>query len=131
MRAPSSPAPDPVAPLTPGVSLITGRITETTLKAQRLQAENQPEIGQFDGKASAAQTEVVFGNDLFGTTVRMNRRSRAKAENCTQKLKTVALFIYLTGVQRVTEIRQHHLDLFGREMERGPAPILLEIAIPE
>lgn len=116
---PSGPAPDPVAPLTPGVELITDRITATTLKAQREQAENQPEIGPFDGHACASRTEAVFGTDLFGTTVRMNRRSRAKDESCTQKLKTVTLFIYLTGVQRVTEIRQHHLDLFGREMEHN------------
>ncbi|WP_110805045.1 site-specific integrase [Rhodobacter viridis] len=116
---PSGPAPDPVAPLTPGVELITGRFTATTLKAQREQAENQPEIGQFDGHASAPQNEAIFGTDLFGTTVRMNRRSRAKDESCTQKLKTVTLFIYLTGVQRVTEIRQHHLDLFGREIEHN------------
>jgi hypothetical protein len=29
----------------------------------------------------------------------------------------VSLFIYITGVQIVTDIRQHHLDMFGRALE--------------
>lgn len=102
--------------LTPGVSLIEGRITGSTIKLQKADAENQPEAAMYDGLAANASIDVVTGEDILGTAVRMNRISQAKAETGRQKLKTISLFILITGIQCVTDVRQHHLDLFSRTL---------------
>ncbi|WP_162497471.1 hypothetical protein [Roseovarius dicentrarchi] len=47
----------------------------------------------------------------------MIRKSRAQEGICRQKLKSVSRFIYLTGVQVVTDIRQHHPDMFMANLE--------------
>lgn len=103
--------------VTPGVAIIRGRITGAAVMAQKIQAESQPEDEQFDGMAENVRTDVQHGADLFGTAVRMIRASRARPGTKAQKLKSVALFIFVTGIQRVTDIRQHHLDHFAKAME--------------
>ena len=111
-------APQHVRSQTDGVELIKGRITAQAIYAQRDQALKQPNDDTFDGDAGNVTTEKVYGNDIFGTAVRMIRKSRSQEDTGQQKLKSVALFIYLTGVQTVTDIRQHHLDLFGHALEK-------------
>lgn len=103
--------------LTPGVELLQGRITARTLQVQQDQAMDQSKTEGFDGIAENVLEDMINGNDLFGTVVRMIRKSRSQQDTCEQKLKSVKLFIYTTGVQLVTDIRQHHLDMFGDSME--------------
>jgi integrase len=103
--------------LSQGVELIKGAVTSQTIARQRDQAFDQPEDQNFDGLADNAVTERVYGADLFGTAVRMARKSRAQDDTNQQKFKSVGLFIYLTGIQMVTDIRQHHLDMFANALE--------------
>jgi integrase len=112
----------PVTPSVPallshGVETIKGRITAETIYRQRDQAIDQPEEQSFDGLAGNAVTERAFGADLMGTAARMARKSRAQDDTNQQKLKSAGLFIYVTGIQMVTDIRQHHLEMFARAME--------------
>ena len=107
----------PADAVKPGVAIIKGRITGAAVMAQKIQAESQPEDEPFDGMAENARTGVRHGADLFGTAVRMIRASRARPGTKSQKLKSLALFIFVTGIQRVTDIRQHHLDHFAKAME--------------
>lgn len=104
--------------ITEGVDLITGRITADTIHGQRDQALAQPEEEKFDGLAEHVVMDGTRGADIFGTAVRMIRKSRAQDDTGQQKLKSVSLFIYLTGVQFVTDIRQHHLDMFSSGLEK-------------
>lgn len=99
--ASSRPAMTTADVVTPGVAIIKGRITGAAVMAQKIQAENQPEDERFYGMAENARTDVQHGADLFGTAVRMIRGSRSKAGTKAQKLKSVALFIFVTGMQRV------------------------------
>jgi integrase len=103
--------------LTHGVKLIEGRITANAIYMQREQALQQPEIDDFDGLASTTINRQHRGPDLLGTTVRMIRKSRSQQDTCEQKLKSADLFIYLTGVQIVSNIQQHHIDMFGKSLE--------------
>ncbi|RYH02129.1 hypothetical protein EU805_09720 [Salipiger sp. IMCC34102] len=100
--------------LTPGVALITGRITAKTLYAQRDAALSQPVDEAFSGIADQVKVERIYGQDLFGTAVRMCRKQTSRQGSKDQKLKSVALFIYTTGVQLVTDIRTHHIESFAR-----------------
>ena len=99
--------------LTPGVNLIKGRITAEKIYAQRDAALDQPEDPGFDGEAASAIIDRTFGEDLFGTTVRMCRKQQTRPGTKEQKLKTVSLFIFTTGIQLVTDIRTHHIDMFA------------------
>ena len=129
--APSSPADAPVADapkspqttetlprITDGVDIITGRITANSIYRQRDQALAQPEDDKFDGLAENVVMNRFRGADILGTAVRMIRKSRSQGDTCQQKLKSVSLFIYLTGVQVATDIRQHHLDMFAAGLEK-------------
>lgn len=109
--------------LTPGVALIEGRVTGRALNAQLTAARAQPRDRDFDGSAANAVIERRYGCDIAGTAVRMIRRSTAKAETQGQKLKSVILFMYITGVQKVSDIRQHHLDTFSRALEKKMPPL--------
>ncbi|UUV05251.1 hypothetical protein [Ruegeria sp. YS9] len=77
--------------LTPGVSLITGRITADSIAHQREQALQQPEEALFSGEAKDARVERSFGHDLFGVAVRMTRRKKCNSETKKQHLKSVTL----------------------------------------
>jgi len=110
--ATKSPEQSPSA-LTEGVEVIKARVTANTIYRQRDQALGQPAAITFDGDAQNIVMECARRADIFGTAVRMIRKSRSQEDTGQQKLKSVALFIYLTGVQLVTDIRQHHLDMFG------------------
>ncbi|MCB5198768.1 hypothetical protein LGQ03_05905 [Loktanella sp. TSTF-M6] len=111
--------PVPAGPrLTPGVSLITGRLTANTIHAQRDAAFAQPEVPAFDGEAADAVVERTYGEDLFGTAVRMCRRQQIKQGTKDQKLKTVSLFIFTTGIQLVTDIRPHHIEMFANSLKK-------------
>lgn len=103
--------------LSEGVDLIDGRVTALAIYHQRDQALNQPTSPEFDGFADSPIIDREWGADLFGTAVRMIRQSRSQKDTCLQQLKSVSLFIYITGVQIVTDIRQHHLEMFGKALE--------------
>ncbi|WP_422003522.1 hypothetical protein [Roseovarius mucosus] len=111
-------APAPQQCLTDGVELIRGRFTAQTIHHQRDQAMRQPEEPTFDGISENVVVDRIRGADLFGTAVRMIRKSKSQEDTCLQKLKSVSLFIYLTGVQMVTDIRQHHLEMFSHGLEK-------------
>ncbi|MGX0977132.1 hypothetical protein ACSSVY_002856 [Roseovarius sp. MBR-51] len=111
-------APAPQQCLTDGVELIRGRFTAQTIHHQRDQAMRQPEEPTFDGISENVVVDRIWGADLFGTAVRMIRKSKSQEDTCLQKLKSVSLFIYLTGVQMVTDIRQHHLEMFSHGLEK-------------
>ncbi|EEX09671.1 putative phage integrase family protein [Ruegeria lacuscaerulensis ITI-1157] len=104
--------------LTPGVPLIKGRITADSIAQQRDQALQQPEEALFSGEAKDARVERVYGNDLFGVAVRMTRKKKCNAETKNQHLKSVTLFDYITGIQLVTDIRPHHLEIFANAMAK-------------
>jgi integrase len=109
----------PVGPcLTPGVALISGRITAHALYAQRDAANSQPKDLAFQGEAESAVVERVYGQDLFGTAVRMCRKQQIRQGTKDQKLKTVALFSFTTGIQLVTDIRSHHIDMFADALKK-------------
>ena len=105
--------------LTQGVALIVGRVTGHTIHIQRDQASAQPEEVEFNGHAKDATIERSYGQDLYGTAVRMCRKQTAKQGTKDQKLKTVALFIYITGVQLVTDISSHHIETFARALAKN------------
>ncbi len=104
--------------LTHGVSLISGRITANSIWAQRDAALKQPETRIFNGEAIDAEIEHNFGQDIFGTAVRMTRDKDCKQGTKEQALKTVTLFIYVTGIQLVTDIRAHHLEIFSNAIAK-------------
>jgi integrase len=104
--------------LTPGVSLISKRITANRIKTQRNEALAQPEARVFNGNAMDAEIERRFGQDLFGTAVRMTRSKECTQGTKDQALKTVTLFIYVTGIQLVTDIRAHHLEIFSNAIAK-------------
>ncbi len=112
------PAPVPPAQarptLTPGVALIEGRMTGVSILAQINAARAQPQDDSFDGFAESVEIERTYGDDIAGTAVRMTWRIKGNQNTRDQKLTSVALFMYLTGVQRMSEIRQHHLDRFAK-----------------
>lgn len=112
-----NPLPPASPSLTQGVKLIEGRIAANTIYAQREQALQQPEIDGFNGLADTTVNKQHCGPDLLGTTARMIRKSRSQQDTCEQKLKSADLFIYLTGVQIVSNIQQHHIDMFGKSLE--------------
>ncbi|GAA4225203.1 hypothetical protein GGQ68_003420 [Sagittula marina] len=103
--------------LTPGVSLIEGRMTGTAILAQFDAARLQPKDEEFDGSAENVVVERIFGDDIAGTAVQMIWRSTAQEDTKEQKLKSITLFMYLTGLQRMSDIRQHHLDRFSKLLE--------------
>lgn len=108
--------------LTPGVSLIEGRMTGNAIIKQFEAARQQPKEVDFDGSAENVVVERSFGDDIAGTAVRMIWRSTAQEDTNEQKLKSVTLFIYLTGVQRMSEIRQHHFDSFSKLLKTRMPP---------
>ena len=111
--------PVPAGPrLTPGVSLITDRFTANTIHAQRDAALAQPENSAFDGDAADIVVERAYGEDLFGTAVRMCRRQQIRQGTKDQKLKTVSLFIFTSGIQLVTDIRPHHIEMFADALKK-------------
>ncbi|WP_143595942.1 hypothetical protein [Tropicibacter naphthalenivorans] len=63
------PAAQPI--LTPGVSLIEGRMTGTAILQQFDAARLQPKDEEFDGSAENVVVERSFGDDIAGTAVRM------------------------------------------------------------
>ena len=97
-------APSVPALLSHGVEMTTGRITAETTYRHRDQAIDQPEEQSFHGLAGNAVTERAFGADLMGTAARMARKSRAQDDTNQQKLKSAGLFIYVTGIQMVTDM---------------------------
>lgn len=101
--------------LTPGVSLITDRITAEAIYRQRDQAQDQPD-GEDFGESYSPQAETLLGTDLMGTAVRLVREGEARQATRDQKLKSVSLFIYLTSVQLVTAITQRHLKTFAKSL---------------
>jgi len=103
--------------LTPGVDAIKGPINAEAIYRQRDQALAQPEDETFDGDAHDVVVEQVYGEDLFGTAVRLCRRQSSRDGTKDQKLKSVSLFIYVTGVQFVADIRTHHLEAFARALQ--------------
>ncbi|WP_196941843.1 site-specific integrase [Pseudooceanicola algae] len=116
------PALPPRTGLTPGVSLIEGRMTGAAILAQIDAARAQPEEADFDGSTASLQVDRTYGDDIAGTAVRMTWRMKGNENTRDQRLSSVALFMYLTGVQRVSEIRQHNLDSFAKLMRnRMPA----------
>ncbi|MEY8880338.1 hypothetical protein [Donghicola sp. XS_ASV15] len=116
----ASPSAQPI--LTPGVSLIEGKMTGTAILAQFDAARLQPKDEEFDGSAENVVVERSFGDDIAGTAVRMIWRSTAQEDTKEQKLKSVTLFMYLTGLQRMPDIRQHHLDRFSKLLETRMPP---------
>ncbi|WP_406721714.1 tyrosine-type recombinase/integrase (plasmid) [Thioclava litoralis] len=113
----SMPNKPPAAPVvTEGVELIEGRMTGRSLSAQMEAARVQPEDAEFDGHAGSSVIEAARGDDIAGTAVRMVRRSNANQDTRDQKLKSVTVFMFLTGVQRMSEIRQHHLDHYSKTL---------------
>lgn len=104
--------------VTEGVDLIHERFTAQTIHVQREQAMQQPDEPKFDGTAQNVVIDRTYGADLFGTAVRMIRRSKSQEDTSLQKLKSVSLFLYLTGVQMVTDVRQHHIDMFGHSLAK-------------
>ncbi|MBO9429553.1 hypothetical protein [Sulfitobacter sp. R18_1] len=116
-------ASSPIKPLlTPGVSLIEGRMTGNAIIKQFDVARQQPKDVDFDGSAENVVVERSFGDDIAGTAVRMIWRSTAQEDTKEQKLKSVTLFMYLTGVQRMSNIRQHHFDSFSKLLETRMPP---------
>lgn len=111
----------PKLQLTEGVALIEGRMTGNAILSQIEAAHRQPHNDGFDGTAGTMVVDKVLGADIAGTAVRMNRRGNAGKDTQDQKLKSVALFMYLTGVQICSEIRQCHIDQFaGLMRDRVP-----------
>lgn len=81
-------------------------------------ARTQPQYDDFDGSADSFEIDRTYGDDIAGTAVRMTWRVKGNEDTKGQKLTSAALFMYLTGVQRVSEIRQHHLDAFAKLMKQ-------------
>lgn len=115
-----SPTAQPI--LTPGVSLIEGKMTGTAILQQFDAARLQPKDEEFDGSAENVVVERSFGDDIAGTAVRMIWRSTAQEDTKEQKLKSATLFMYLTGLQKMSDIRQHHLDQFSKLLETRMPP---------
>lgn len=64
-------ASSPIKPLlTPGVSLIEGRMTGNAIIKQFDAARQQPKDVDFDGSAENVVVERSFGDDIAGTAVR-------------------------------------------------------------
>ena len=103
----------PRKPVTLGVEIIQGRMTGTAVLEQMKQAKAQKLEPLFDGTSGTASKSRAFGADIAGTAVRTVQRARAKQETKEQMLKSAVLFIFLTGVQYVTDIEQEHLEQFA------------------
>lgn len=105
LRKVSEPPVVSVPVLTPGVCRIEGRMTGRAVLAQFEAAKVQPRDEVFDGTADTAVIDRTYGSDIAGTAVRMTWRSNANKDMKAQKLKSAILFMFLTGVQQVSEIR--------------------------
>jgi len=115
-------SPPSTRPLTPGVSLIEGQMTGNAIIRKFDAARKQPKHEEFDGDADSVVVEHTYGDDIAGTAVRMIWRSTAQEDTNEQKIKSVTLFMYVTGVQRMSDIRQHHLDKFSNLLETRMPP---------
>lgn len=93
---------NPKVDFTAGVTEIREPLTINALRTQQAQAE----------AVARGHEKVADGPDIASVYWRMAISDGYSKETCAQRANGVRLFCFITGVQRVDEIRQHHLSSF-------------------
>jgi len=106
------------APLTEGLSLITGRLTHELLDDQFAIARSSAEPLDRSPKTEP------FSHDLAGACERSIKRAQMakKMDDKTadSRRMTVKLFMFINNLQLITEVEQHHLAIFVKAISRLP-----------
>ena len=103
---------------TPGVDEIREPLTIDALRTQQAQAE-----------AVARHHEKVHGGpDIAGVFWRMAITDGLSKETVAQRAASLRLFCLITGVQRVDDIRQHHLSGFRDALTAFPVHFMRSAA---
>ena len=104
--------------MTPGVSLIKGDMTMDAITEQFTRARDADEVTDRD-----PETEP-FGIDVAGACERSIKAhtaiGRLDQKTADSRRSRLGVFMLLTGVQSIPEIRQHHLRIFVEQMKRLP-----------
>lgn len=97
-------------PFTAGVAEIKGKLTYTTLLKQQQLAE----------MVAKTQPATPDGADIASVFWRMARVDELTKEVVAQRAASLRLFAFITGLQRVDKIRQHHLSGFRDALATFP-----------
>lgn len=123
----TNPVSRPVVPecryvLTPSVSLIDSDMTMDAIAEQFTRARDADEVTDRD-----PETEP-FGIDIAGACERSIKAhtaiGRLDQKTADSRRSRLGVFMLLTGVQTIPEIRQHHLRIFVEQMKRLPRSFL-------
>ncbi|MCL3882667.1 hypothetical protein [Marivita sp. GX14005] len=109
---------DPPVLLTDGVSLISNPLTHALLDAQFDAARSSDEL------LDRSPRTQPFGHDLAGACERSIKRAQAagKMDDKTAdgRRMSIKLFMFVSGLQLVTEVEQHHLSIFVKALKALP-----------
>ncbi|SEN34376.1 hypothetical protein SAMN04488003_113115 [Loktanella fryxellensis] len=103
---------------TPGVDEIQEPLTIDALRAQQAQAEG----------VARHHEKVVDGPDIAGVYWRMAITDGLSRETVAQRAASLRLFCLITSVQRVNDIRQHHLSAFRDALTAFPVHFMRSAA---
>ncbi|MCB5200242.1 hypothetical protein LGQ03_13405 [Loktanella sp. TSTF-M6] len=95
---------------TPGVDEIREPLTIDALRAQQAQAE----------AVARHHEKVIDGPDIAGIFWRMATTDGLSKETIAQRAASLRLFCLITSLQRVDDIRQHHLSAFRDALATFP-----------
>lgn len=101
-----------------GVTEISGSLTNDALRSQQDEAR----------AVASTHQPVVNCPDIASVFWRMALTEGFSHETITQRATSVRLFCLISGVQRVNEIRQHHLSGFRDMLTRFPANFMKSAA---